>query len=142
MDISKDISRRYKDILGYLIGISFSGNSGYVSKRYPDSPKMSQDIFWYPVISLRYPMGQTPRWMVITPLLYWQLYYYCYVPQCWFLLLQSTIIYYYEMSITTITTHFLGSSGTITTLLPLNYILLVPLLPFTMEVIKALLPFS
>jgi hypothetical protein len=50
-----------KNILGYLTRISFQG---YVDKRYPESPKISFDIFPYPIIPqdiLRYlPWGKLP----------------------------------------------------------------------------------
>ena len=50
-----DIYWIYMDIFGYLRWISFSG---YVSKRYPESQKISNDIQAYPMISndiQRYP---------------------------------------------------------------------------------------
>ena len=50
--------------------------------------------------------------------------------------------YHYARFITSITTHFSGNNGTITSLLPLHYVLLIPLLPIITGIMKPLLPIN
>ena len=50
--------------------------------------------------------------------------------------------YHYARFITSITTHFSGNNGTITSLLPLHYVLLISLLPIITGIMKPLLPIN
>jgi hypothetical protein len=50
--------------------------------------------------------------------------------------------YHYARFITSITTHISGNNGTITSLLPLHYVLLISLLPIITGIMKPLLPIN